>query len=67
MFQPLKAPLKEVNFDNNVYQIDGPVVVPDMDIPNKPDTKAEKGKRFLFFKKKKKVCTEKYSYTRKTV
>ncbi|KAL4232517.1 Ankyrin repeat domain-containing protein 6 [Mactra antiquata] len=52
--RPYKAPLKEVNFDTNVYHMDGPVVIPNMDIPEKPDTKVEKGKRFLFFKKKKK-------------
>ena len=33
--------------------MDGPVVVPDMDMPEKPDVKADRGKRFLFFKKKK--------------
>ncbi|XP_045197652.2 uncharacterized protein LOC123552233 isoform X1 [Mercenaria mercenaria] len=51
--RPAKPPVKEVNFKPEVQHFEGPVVVPDMDIPEKPDTKADRGKRFLFFKKRK--------------
>lgn len=52
--QPGKQPLKEVNFNMDMHEIDGPVYVPDMEpVESKPEEKPEKGKRFLFFKKKK--------------
>ncbi|XP_060603682.1 transcription initiation factor TFIID subunit 1-like isoform X2 [Ruditapes philippinarum] len=51
--RPVKSAVKEVNFKADVHHMEGPVVVPDMDIPEKIDTKADRGKRFLFFKKKK--------------
>lgn len=53
-------PVREVNFKPEVHHLEGPVVVPDRDIPEKRDTKPDRGKRFLFFKKRKpkvwKIC-----------
>ena len=44
---------KEVIFKEDVREIEGPVVVPDQELPRKPEGKPEKGKKFFFFKKKK--------------
>ena len=44
---------KEVIFKDEVREIEGPVVVPDQELPGKPEVKPEKGKKFFFFKKKK--------------
>ena len=40
-------------FKDEVREIEGPVVVPDQELPGKPEVKPEKGKKFFFFKKKK--------------
>ena len=45
--------MKEVNFKDELHEIDGPIVVPDQELPGKPEVKPEKGKKFFFFKKKK--------------
>ena len=49
-----QMPYKMVNFEDDM-RIDGPVVVPDLDVPlpEKQEAKQDKGKRFFFFKKKK--------------
>lgn len=51
--QPVKQPLKEVNFNMEPQEIDCPCVIPEAEMIDKPDGKPDKGKRFLFFKKKK--------------
>ena len=40
-------------FKEDVREIEGPVIVPDQELPGKPEGKPEKGKKFFFFKKKK--------------
>ena len=51
-FQPAKySGVKTVNFKE---ELEGPVVVPDQDLPDKMNNKQDKGsKKFFFFKKKK--------------
>lgn len=53
--KPLRPGAREVNFKADSHYLEGPEVVPDIELPGKsnPPAKEDKGKRFLFFKKRK--------------